>query len=316
MSSSRVSVPFLIVGLLVGAVGGYFGAFIVYQPQLDNYQVQNAALSLSVSRLQSNLSQAETRTSALESQVESLESELVEAEGQISSYESEVSSYQVQVSSLGSEVSNLQSRLDNIMGITVTQHYEWVYGTWLWEERYQWDLPIPMSLYCEYYERPRPTSWSNWVSMAKDSSDDYYIDQMIQKINAAAIREGFTEKEKVNFVISFVQSLPYTEDDVTTPWNEYPRYPIETLFDRGGDCEDTSILVAALLDRLGYDVALLILLYEDHAAVGVSIEGVYGSYYEHEGEKYFYLETTGDDWTIGQIPYFEDDRAYIYPLNP
>jgi len=104
---------------------------------------------------------------------------------------------------------------------------------------------------------------------------------------------------------------------VTTPWNEYPRYPIETLFDRGGDCEDTSILVAALLDRMGYDVALLFLYHENHCAVGVSIEGSHGSYYQHDDKKYFYLETTGEGWRIGEIPPdFTETIARIHPLHP
>ena len=74
--------------------------------------------------------------------------------------------------------------------------------------------------------------------------------------------------------------MPYTVDDETTPWNEYPRYPVETLFDRGGDCEDTSILTATILYEMGYDVALLILEDDNHCAIGISGgEGVFGTYY-------------------------------------
>jgi len=76
------------------------------------------------------------------------------------------------------------------------------------------------------------------------------------------------------------------------------------------------VLTAALLDRLVYDVALLILPYENHAAVGVSIEGAYGYYYAYDGKKYFYLETTGEGWGIGDMPDFADKSAYVYPLNP
>ena len=83
--------------------------------------------------------------------------------------------------------------------------------------------------------------------MAKEVGDDYYIDQMVRQINTAALEEHFTKVEKLNFVVDFVQSLPCTVDDETTPYDEYPRYLVETLFDRGGDYEDTAILVAALL---------------------------------------------------------------------
>jgi len=298
-----------------------------------NLQNQITALNVEKNTLQSQVNKLTNEKNNLQSLVDSLTDEKSNLQSQLGSLNTAYQNYKATHSHSNSEYNSLQSaygsykrtheysnseydalqsRLNRILSITVTQHYEWDYEFLSW----YWDLPIPLSLYVEYWERLRPTSWDDWIFMAKDSDDDYYIDQMIREINTAAIKEGFTELEKVNFVIAFVQSLPYTEDDVATPWNEYPKYPIETLFDRGGDCEDTSILVAALLDRLGYDVALLILLYENHAAVGVSIEGAYGSYYPYEGKEYFYLETTGEGWEIGEIPSFEDTRAYIYPLNP
>jgi len=213
-----------------------------------------------------------------------------------------------------SYISYLESRLEMILDINIKQYYVWEYLDVIWN----WDItPIPLSLYVDYYERSRPIYWSSWVDMAKDPDDDYYITKMIQRINSDAIIAGFTEIEKVNFVISFVQSLPYTVDNVTTPWDEYPRYPIETLFDRGGDCEDTSILVAALLDRMGYDVCLIFLEEDNHAAVGISIEGASGTHYDYDGVEYFYLETTGEGWGIGGYPSsLISTGAYIYPLNP
>ncbi len=151
--------------------------------------------------------------------------------------------------------------------------------------------------------------------MAKDPKDDSYVDQLVQLLNTASMKQGFTESQKVNFVVAFIQSLPYTVDSVTTPYKEYPRYPIQTLFDRGGDCEDTSILAATLLDRMGYDVALLHLRDARHMAVGVST-AVTGSYYEYKGKKYYYLETTGDGWQIGQIPSsITSKSANVYPIR-
>jgi hypothetical protein len=155
--------------------------------------------------------------------------------------------------------------------------------------------------------------FDDYPDLARDSEDDYYIDSMVEKINSAAIDAGYTELEKINFVISFVQNLPYTADNVSTPLNEYPKYPIETLFDRGGDCEDTSILVAALLDRLGYDVVLLILDNYSHCAVGINIDAS-GYYYMNNDTRYYYLETTGEGWVIGDMPEFDEYYAYIYPV--
>lgn len=166
----------------------------------------------------------------------------------------------------------------------------------------------------EYKERARPTSTSAFVDLAKDAKDDTFIAQIIQLVETKTRQYNFSERQKIMFAITFVQSLPYTEDIVTAKADEYPRYPVETLFDRGGDCEDTAILTAAILDKMGYDVALL--RFPSHMAVGIVIQGVYGRYYEYNGKKYFYLETTGENWGIGEMPTeYVNSSANVYPLR-
>jgi len=113
-----------------------------------------------------------------------------------------------------------------------------------------------------------------------------------------------------------VQSLPYTVDSVTTSFDEYPRYPIETLVDNGGDCEDTSILLAAIVDKLGYGVALI--MPPAHVAVGIAgEESRPGRYWEYAGTKYYYLETTGEGFRIGEVPsVYSKATAHVYPIGP
>ena len=307
--------------------------------QVSDLEVEKSNLESHITTLEADLDEAEdsitsyeSEISTLETQVSTLESDLDVAEETITSYESEISSLHTQISSLQTylntntntvstlqaDIDALETRLDDISGIVVTQHYRWEYSSgWYSSSEWTWDLPISLGTYFNYHYKERPESWSDWIDMVNDPDDDFYINSMVQHINSAAYNEGFTESQKVDFVIAFVQSLPYTVDSVTTEWNEYPRYPLETLFDRGGDCEDTSILVAALLDRMGYDVCLLLLSHANHCAVGVSLDGVSGSYYEHDRKQYYYLETTGEGWAIGDFPSsITDSRAYIYPINP
>lgn len=312
-------IAIVIACLLTGAAGGYSAGYLIYEPEIRSYEIQVSDFALEVSRLSEQVSDLTSEVSTLSQTISSREAQISTLELEKSGLQSDLAgaqallmSYEQQVTTLNSQVSDLKVRLNNILDVTVTQHYEWVYGGETW----QWELAIPLSLYVEYLERPRLPSAASCVDMAKDPQDDRYIDEMIQQINSAAIKEGFTEFEKVNFVIAFIQSLPYTVDVETTPYNEYPRYPVETLFDRGGDCEDTSILVAALLDRMGYDIALLHLEDAKHMAVGVSIAGTHGSYYEYGGKRYFYLETTGEGWQMGQIPpTITDTTAYVYPVG-
>jgi hypothetical protein len=117
-------------------------------------------------------------------------------------------------------------------------------------------------------------------------------------------REDFSQYEQVDFAIAFVQSLPYTYDNVTTPYDDYPRFPSETIYADGGDCEDTSILMAAVLKKMGYDVVLLSL--PQHVATGVSCDpsdfNHTVSSYPYNGRDYCYLETTGENYGIGELP--------------
>jgi len=324
---------------LIAGVVGYAVAYLIYTPQIRAYAFQVSDLTGQVNTLveinhgleqtiddqettitnnegiisahESLISLQQTTINKQEAKISTLQSETASLRSQLLTAESNAVQYKEQLSNTEKALSGVQSRLNDVLGITVTQNYQWEYEWSTW----YWDLPISLSEYVEFKDRTRPQSLQDLIAMAKEPNDDEYITAMVDKINNASTKAGYNEAEKLNFVIAFVQSLPYTVDIETTPYDEYPRYPIETLFDRGGDCEDTSILVAALLDAMGYDVALLILKNARHAAVGVALTNAYGSYYEYEGKKYFYLETTGEGWQIGQIPPdFSDARAEVLPL--
>ena len=110
--------------------------------------------------------------------------------------------------------------------------------------------------------------------------------------------------------------MPYIVENIATPYDGIPRYPLETLFEREGDSEDTSILVASLLYRMGYDVALLIFEDTKHIAVGIAVLGDHGSYFDHNGKRYFYQETTQLGWPLGSIPsFFQGSEAQVFPLE-
>lgn len=192
---------------------------------------------------------------------------------------------------------------------TIRRDFAWIYD----DKTYAISLYIPEQLYQYYRDKTRvPTEdYSVYVTHPQD---DEYISTIIERFDEIALEEGYDDEQEVNLVIAFVQSLPYATDDVSTPFDEYPRYPLETLVDGGGDCEDTSILASTLLDAMDYGVVLVNL--PEHVAVGVAAEA-YGTYWVHEGTKYFYVETTGEGWGLGQLPEeFEGEPAYIYPILP
>ena len=66
-------------------------------------------------------------------------------------------------------------------------------------------------------------------------------------------------------ITSMAQSLEYNTD----PGSLAPKFPIETFGDGYGDCDDKTLLAAALLSREGYDVAILLFQPEKHVALGI-----------------------------------------------
>ncbi|MBI4019717.1 MAG: hypothetical protein HY367_00165 [Candidatus Aenigmarchaeota archaeon] len=195
-------------------------------------------------------------------------------------------------------------------GKYILREYEWSFRG----KEFAWRPVFAESAYGYYKNKPRPPT-GDYSIYATDPYDDNLITELVSVFREAAQENGFSSLDTVNFVVEFVQSLPYTPDNVTTAFDEYPRYPMETLVDDGGDCEDTSILMSTILQELGYDAVLI--SPPGHMAVGVACTDCQGSYFEHQGVNYYYVETTGEGWEIGEIPTeYEGTRSRIYALVP
>lgn len=192
----------------------------------------------------------------------------------------------------------------------ITHNHVWLFDGIRWE----WELNITESLHNYYKELKRPST-HNYSSCITNTADDIYLNNLVSELNKAASENGFNTFETIQFVAAFVQSLPYTSDIETTGHKDYVRYPVETLADFGGDCEDTAILLAALLDRMGQDVILV--YYPNHYGIGVlGDKETYGMYWEYNDKEYFYLETSIGGWKIGEIPeHLINIPAVIYTLN-
>jgi hypothetical protein len=182
-----------------------------------------------------------------------------------------------------------------------------------------WNLSIPKALYDAYRAVPQSTRTRNGPEGYGflTTTEDYYIRVLAQKLNETTNNLKYNSYDKVSFILAFVQSLPYTSDNVTTAFDEYPRFPIETLVDDGGDCEDTSVLFASLTLILGYGTVYI--NPPNHYAVGVlgnNLQGTYWEYPQGSNKTYYYCETTGSGFRIGQIPTeFSGTSANIFPID-
>lgn len=197
-----------------------------------------------------------------------------------------------------------------------------------WEElRFEWvtqdgagsawmTLPLDVQMYRYYRNLGRYMGVENLPKYINEENNQKVIQNIVVALRDVAEDLHYNDAAVAREIAKFVQDcIEYQYDSDTTGEDEYPRYPIETIYERQGDCEDTSILMAALLKEWGYEVGFLHL--PGHIAVALRTADNYsgGDYYEINGHRYLYIESTGSGWNIGDIP---DDckgvSAQFYPI--
>jgi hypothetical protein len=195
-----------------------------------------------------------------------------------------------------------------------TKEYSYSYGYDDWTLT----VSIPKNVYDAYKSVPlsyRVQNGPAGYGYLTTTKDPYLID-IANELERASNESGYDKYQTVSMILAFVQSLPYTSDSSSAAYDEYPRFPLETLVDDGGDCEDTSILFASIMDVLGYNV--IYISPPGHLAVGVWGEDTLpGYYWTYEDRRYFYCETTGKGFEIGELPpeYSPSQEAYLYDIN-
>ena len=168
-------------------------------------------------------------------------------------------------------------------------------------------LNVSTDLY-DYYRNDREHLAYKYRFNEDETEPNYYgfmlseHDRPVMRFMANEFAKNTSsEKEAILLALTFVQSLPYAYDSDSKGEDEYMRYPVETLVDGCGDCEDKVALLAALLYEMDVDFVLLVL--PEHMAIGVHCDEVdIPRYLLFEGKKYYFLETTMPNWSIGDIP--------------
>lgn len=154
---------------------------------------------------------------------------------------------------------------------------------------------------CEYYSSiPRYFLYEHEIqNYLEDNYNKEFISIIVSEINDMFKEYGYSDAALLSWWVKFVQSIPYEYDKEDVSYDDWSKYPIETLYHNSGDCEDHAILLLSILKELNYDCAAILL--PGHVAVGLAAENIDGSYYNLDGVKYYYIETT-NYWDIGDIP--------------
>lgn len=121
------------------------------------------------------------------------------------------------------------------------------------------------------------------------------LEPLLDRIETGLSAGSWTRTKIAAWLLDFVQRIPY-------------RIPEEAAFgvrptalvasEDWGDCDSKSLLLIHLLDRFGIEAILLSSQVHAHALVGVAVP-TSGSYFEHQGRRYAWAETTAEDSPLG-----------------
>ncbi len=292
----------LLIGVIIGSTAGYFGNVLVTRPILTDLQDRMQGIEDDYNSLDASFNELSTEKADLEQQLETLQSVYAELQAEKESLTEEQQALTEQLETLSAMYESLLEEYQMSLGgldfsnqtiPVIERNFTWGYAG----ETYEISIVVPEPMY-EYYSGKSRYVTSDYRGYILHPYDDAYIKVLVKEFDGLAAFNNMTSGDELNMVISFVQSLHYLTDD-TTGFDEYPKFPVETLVDTGGDCEDTSILLAHLLEAMDIDVALLSL--PGHMAVGVDVNAT-GVHWDVGNHTYYYLETTTPGWEIGKVP--------------
>lgn len=154
---------------------------------------------------------------------------------------------------------------------TVPKTYDWTFG----DIKYTLTLDIKYSDYLTYLtddiQRDLGTQGSTEHDLTFITYDDKYVKQIAEYITEAT--KGLDSMTRANVLLRFTQeAIAYKYDSESMGQDEYWKYPLETLYDMNGDCEDTAILFCAVGKAMGYNTALMI--FNGHATGAIDMTDV------------------------------------------
>ena len=139
--------------------------------------------------------------------------------------------------------------------------FHWVFDY----QDYSLNLDFDYSLYRTFKLYDHSTySWDDYQRFV--TPNEVYVYDLAIELRDMALTNGYTsELEIANFILAFVGGIPYQYDIDGMGVNEYPKYPIEMLWEHAGDCEDAASLYISLVESIGYDAVLILLMVKPNA---------------------------------------------------
>jgi predicted transglutaminase-like cysteine proteinase len=162
--------------------------------------------------------------------------------------------------------------------------------------RLEMSLVLPKSDYEEFRGRSHTVGEPGaMVGFANGDLDGRWVLETAAKLREITTTRHLDDLAEIHLAMAFTLSILYA-DDAEEYGGEYPKFPLETLVDKRGDCEDHAILCGVILHALGHRTALVLMGVDPgigHAALAVEarVPGG-GTFFEFEGQEFYYCEVT------------------------
>jgi len=204
----------------------------------------------------------------------------------------------------------------------IEKEFQWQFSPKGSKKEYTYNLKLffDKTRYKRYCEMARNIPLQQYNLYAQEDMPEIN-DLVLEFQKIFSQHKNWSTLSKSQCILKFVQTaVTYHYDIDSKGQSEWPRYPIETLLEGKGDCEDVAILCAAILVRLGLDVVLLYYVRDEktaHMAFGVAGSSkLKGNYIKDPstGKNYYYGEATAKGWVLGEIPddYQKPPEKIIY----
>jgi len=155
--------------------------------------------------------------------------------------------------------------------------------------------------------------WSHvYASLVTDSKSD--IGFLVDSLAAIGDRDKLSRLELAELIVSFVQDIPYSfvvpEDCKEIQTDGKPcagniplgiLSPYEFIHSLYGDCDTRAVLIYTILEELDFDPMIVVSNEYAHAMLALKAPAT-GDYLLHQGEKYYFWETTAKGWPLGMLP--------------
>ena len=207
-----------------------------------------------------------------------------------------------------------------------TFNYQPEYGG---PNEYTFRVPVNMSVYygAQQMKINLPASSQNpeeiqayISSYGSDPAMNELYDSVLKQLRNARYQNGgyLSDDEYLELIVAFVQQIPYVENP-----SSLRKYPIEVIYDKGGDSDEKSQLLVKLLAREGYDVSLMVFEDEGYETTGIRvIEQVPDSSLRvfSNGKKDYIFVDASKSAFIGAVPrkpvdFMTVDDPAIYPVG-